>query len=117
MLRVLKIEGSINEKDLIGFDGNCVTQILGELPSEALLRQACFFFFRYLEKRKIRNPSLFFLTLLAATDQIDEALSKYGQRRRYIIKCCKDSWEFPPTLIKNWEERIALSTNAIISIE
>lgn len=117
MLEISEVENVSDYRQLIGFDGNCVTQVLGELPSTALLRQACFFFFQFFEKKKIKDPTLYFLTLLASTDQIGEALSRYGRTRKYLVKCCRGDWKCSAITIKDWQERLALSTNAILSLD
>ncbi|WP_217451760.1 hypothetical protein [Metallosphaera tengchongensis] len=110
-----------SKSELIYYDGNCVSQALINLPPESVIRQACYIFFQNFQKRRIKNPTLYFLSLLNSTNQIKKAMENSipdGYTGEfYIIQCCKDEDISDVISIETYEERLALSKNSIFSIE
>ncbi|WP_048100096.1 hypothetical protein [Candidatus Acidianus copahuensis] len=108
-------------KSSLLFDGKCVTQAVGFKPTEVILRQACFLFFKNFSRsnRKIRSPTILFLTLILGTDQVSEALRKtelVSNKTSYIVKCCLCDREMGKVRIQNDNERLVLTANALASV-
>lgn len=109
---------------LIGYSKDCVTQIVSKLPSEAVLRQSCYLFFKIIndEKRKIKinNPALLFLILISGETQLNDAINKIGAKEgsvAYLITCCEGGDDKYSNINKlNKEERLILTKNAITFI-
>uniref|UniRef100_A0A2U9ITS3 Uncharacterized protein n=2 Tax=Metallosphaera hakonensis TaxID=79601 RepID=A0A2U9ITS3_9CREN len=118
-MEIREIYGPFDKK-MIGVDENCVTQVILNLPPTSVIRQACYFFFHNNEKIKIKDKSLYFLSLLFSTNQINEALKNSVPAgysgKFYIIKCCKNDVFSDIIEIKSLDERISLSKNAILSL-
>ena len=108
------------KKSMIGFDGKCVIQIIKDLLPKSIINQACYIFFRTYSKSRIKDPEIYFLTLLYSTSQITDALShvKFTEGESvYIIQCCEGEVSHAERIqIKDNTERIALSANAINSL-
>ncbi|BBD71614.1 hypothetical protein HS1genome_0003 [Sulfodiicoccus acidiphilus] len=110
------IEKSFFDSAKIGFDGECVTQIVSELPEEVLLRQACYLLFKRIEQGTtlLRRPELEFLLLLSGEKEIRRAKERLGVRKEgYLVTCCKDELYSREVKIENRVTRIALSRNAL----
>ncbi|MEM0374172.1 MAG: hypothetical protein QXV69_00495 [Sulfolobaceae archaeon] len=108
---------------LIKYSNECVTQIINKLPSDAVVRQACYLFFKIISNNKntkINNPTLLFLLLISGESQLNEAIKKLGAKEgspAYIINCCKEGEEKFEIINKlSREERLILTKNAVTFI-
>jgi len=110
--------------NLIKSNDNCVTQVLPNLPNNAILRQACYLYFNSLYKARIRNPTIFFLLLLLPFEQIKDAIEYVrntinSQEKVYLIKCCKNG-NYNIDIIRESflsnQDRFILTKNSLLSI-
>lgn len=104
------------DSSLIGYDGECVTQIIRELPEEIILRQACSLLFKRIEEGKtiLRNPALELLLLLTGERELSRAKKLIGTPDEgYLFTCCKGEVLDSPTEIKRKETRIVLTRNVV----
>jgi hypothetical protein len=120
MIEISQTTWSADKKNIIRFDGKCVIQVIKDIPPKSVINQACYIFFKTYIKSRIKEPEIYFLTLLYSTSQIANALAHVKFKEGdivYVIKCCeKDINNFEQIQIKDNSERIALSTNAINSL-
>ncbi|BDC19278.1 hypothetical protein HS5_21680 [Acidianus sp. HS-5] len=120
MIQISQTVWNTEKKNSIRFDGDCIIQIIRDIPPRSVINQACYIFFRTYTKSRIKDPKIYFLTLLYSTSQITDALARVKFNEGdigYIIKCCKkDVNQFERIQIKDNNERIALSANAINSL-
>ncbi|ARM75880.1 hypothetical protein [Acidianus manzaensis] len=118
MINILKVVFNENLKKQIKFDGHCITQIVKNLPSNAVLRQACYIFFQTYRKSKIKDPTLYFLSLLYSDFQISKVI-EYNKLNEgdnvYIITCCNEVTSRDVISILSNNERLMLTRNAINS--
>ncbi|AAK40622.1 hypothetical protein SULI_06445 [Saccharolobus solfataricus] len=115
-----------NINNLIKHDDEYVSQVLPLLPSEGVLRQACFLYFNYdTSRNKIRSPIMFFLLLLLPFEQIKDALDYIrgeinSVNELYLIECIKNTSaqeNFLPYQIMGNKERLILTKNALVLID
>ncbi|BBG24459.1 hypothetical protein [Sulfuracidifex tepidarius] len=123
MISISKVK--INRKEEISslstYDGKNVSQVLGYLPSDIILAQSCYIFFRsiqYLNRMRVRSPEMFFLMLLTSSPQIKDAISSSKINipgENYLIKCnsCRLSCDQDGVSPLTREDRIRLTLNAI----
>ncbi len=120
MIQISRTIWNAEKKNIIRFDGNCVTQIIRDIPPMSVINQACYIFFTTYTKSRIKDPEIYFLTLLYSTSQISDALThvKFNEGDVcYVIRCCKnDINKFERIQIRDNNERIALTANAINSL-
>ncbi|MCY0849865.1 hypothetical protein [Sulfuracidifex metallicus] len=116
----LRVKKGSDVRTLIKHDENCVTQVVLRLPPVSVIRQACYIFFNGKNKTKIRDKTLYFLTLVNSTDQLNIAMRntvpKDYEGIAYLIKCCKNDPMTGPLKISSNQERISLSINAVLSL-
>ncbi|AKV77409.1 hypothetical protein MsedC_2318 [Metallosphaera sedula] len=116
----LTVGNGLDVRSLIKYDENCVTQVVLRLPPVSVIRQACYIFFNGKYKTKIRDKTLYFLTLLNSTDQLSIAMRntvpKDYEGIAYLIKCCKSDIITDQLKISSNQERISLSMNAVLSL-
>ncbi|BCU70585.1 hypothetical protein [Stygiolobus caldivivus] len=129
IIKVFKIiNSSIDFKSLIGYDGKCVSQVLSYIPPDIEIIHACELFHYLLTKDKInkkfKSPSLLFLLLLTHEKNIKDATSRARLENEkaealYQIVCCNNDQDNLILYQKGLtnEDRIALSKNAIHSME
>lgn len=119
MLTIAKIVIDEHTKDKIKFDQECVTQVTKEIPPESVIRQACYIFFNTYNKSRIKDPSIYFLTLLYSSFQIHKVLERNRlnlNEEAYLIQCCYDpSQKYSKIYISSHQERLMLTRNAINS--
>lgn len=120
MIEVIKvIINNENIKKKITFEGNCVVQIVKDRIPDSIIRQACYIFFQTYTKSRIKDPTIYFLTLLFSSTQIHEVLTKNKlelANEAYLIRCCKNENVYSRISINSHEERLMLSKNAINSV-
>lgn len=116
---------NINKKEeissLSSYDGKTVSQVLGYLPSDIILRQACYIFFRLvqnLNRMRVRSPEMVFLMLLTSSSQIKDAISSSKVNipgENYLIKCdsCMlDNYQKEASSLTR-DDRMRLTLNSI----
>lgn len=119
LIYIRKIIVNDDIKNKIGFDEKCVTQIVKEFIPESIVRQACYIFAYTYKKSRIRDPSIYFLTLLYSCSQIRKVLEKNKVRANdeaYLIRCCFEQDSYSKISISSHEERVKLTRNAINSV-
>ncbi|AWR97240.1 hypothetical protein DFR86_06490 [Acidianus sulfidivorans JP7] len=119
MIKIQEINFNEDLKKQIRFDKNCISQIVKRLPYESIIRQACYIFFRTYTRSKIRDPTLYFLSLLYSNSQINKILEynklKDGEHGYFVI-CCNDGLNRSNITITSNDERLMLTRNAINSV-
>ncbi len=115
------IERKEDISSLCSYNAESVTQVLGFVPENVVLEQACFIFFRVIDSEKmlrIKNKSMIFLMLLTSSSQIKDALDSSRVKipgENYLIRCIKcgiEKFEKKDLSISR-EQRMRLTFNSL----